>query len=718
MDDNNPILGLHGMQVISMDAMLQMLMGGMQTTLGDIESYNMGNSPLDIMGLLNSNNKIVEIVTESENLSDVVRNSESSDSDIEALQSEDDDEYEHIEPIILKREEKVLINVGGKKFRLAPSVLKKLDIRVERLSRVKSEYFMDRDGYYFQEIIQLLNNINGNKDLLLDMIGDFSDQMIVEMVAYQLLPSKFKPEYKTKLKNLVGFKTASNGKPELVRIYVQNKKFETFDSTISRSEYLTPFLKSQSVIKLDTDPTLFRYVLNFLRHGELYVMNKQIIALMNTLQIPYELLEKSHDYTIMTAYEPLSSETSMYQLSMNNNQLNYKYYPKPASSALTDVADNYFIFNESNRYLNYDNMDASFNNEYMNVIQTKSKLAFSSTLDFDLTCMVQGDLIEDIMVVIDLPILNPVNNLRYVDNVGYNLIEDIKLTIMNNNLMESNGDYLYLYPIVYGDQAQSYHTMANVRTACKSKIIYDSHLIDVTRLVIPLNLIRNATNHLPIQKFIKNNWSCHLLLTLSSSEKVLKSISVRAPGKPTEVPILNVFLQANYANLGLNMSSPTKKITINNELRNDKLMYIYDHTKCIRAPITPSDDKYFNVTMIPLIEFFHMKDLIITINDSKSNDVGCYVDALIELEILVLMPNNELQVYQKFDSMFLNEVIPLKRLKRTLPPGIYYYSFSSDPYDHRILGGMPGKNVFVRIKTTNISGTINVFSNNYQKAII
>ena len=66
----------------------------------------------------------------------------------------------------------------------------------------------------------------------------------------------------------------------------------------------------------------------------------------------------------------------------------------------------------------------------------------------------------------------------------------------------------------------------------------------------------------------------------------------------------------------------------------------------------------------------------------------------------------------------LNKYIPLKKLGHKLPNGIYYYSFSADPLDYHILGGLIGTNYFLSVKTNKLEGDIHVYSLNYNKIII
>jgi hypothetical protein len=668
-----------------MDSMLQMLFGPHLHNFIQIEMNNQDSvsqydcDTADSIQYVNTNkNKIVEL---EEN---VIENVKENDSD------------SHIESIPLTPlESKILINVGGKKFKLIPSVLQRLDIKLDKLALNDNEYFLDRDGYYFQEIVQLLNKINGNKEILENLIEDFSDQMIIEMIYYKLLSEKFKPEYKIRIKTIV---SANVIKSNIIKIYTRNVKFETFESTLSWSRYLTQHVKT-GIIRLDIDSTVFRYVLNFLRTGELYTINKHIINAINILQIQYDSfdsIEKSNDFNIISVYEQINPEISIYELSLSNNLLNHKFYP------IRKDKKEYYHFNESNKYINSDNSLASYNSEYLNIINTKSNMAFGNKLDFDLTVqdkLTLGDLIEDLTLVVDLPVLNPNDNLQYVNNVGFKLLEQIDLTIMGNNIMETNGDYLYLYPILYlNQQYKQYHAMANIRTT-KCKIIYDNHLIDVNRLIIPLHLIKSRSNNLPIHKMIKNNWNCHLYVKLSSLNDIIQPTNSNITNI-TNIPLLNVFIQTNYVNIGTHIK------------QDEKLLYIYDHLKQIRTNINQTNDKYFNVTNVLLDDFFHMKDLIIVIHKHNSS-FHEFINGLIEMEILI-----EDKLYQKFDMMLLTEMIPLKRLGHTLPDCLYYYSFSFDPYDYKINGGIAGKNITLRIRTIKMDGVITVFSNNYQKVII
>jgi hypothetical protein len=649
---------------------------------------------------------------------------------------------------ILKMENKITLNVGGKKFNIKKNLLEYLNINYGRLHKIiKDEriiYFMDKDPYYFSKIMALVKLYGFDQEKILEHINDYSEQLINELCLYGLLDKKFNPRPKLRLKRTVTFPSRHD---DIVKIIAGEQLFETSSGVLSRSNYFDTKLKlsrSKQFYLSDIDPKIFRYVLNFLRTGELYVNNADIIELLNNYGIEYEKLEnKKINENIVSHYIPHNLDSVYNQLFGCINVIDPRTNPIPNTNSLYQFIDNKLYYPE--------NMLVSPNVENINIISTDSKLIFGSEIVFNLTDVSKnlGECIEDLLLCIDIPVLKPTEQVEYIDFVEYHLVENISIVIndgVNKKIMlQTNNDLLYLHSIIYTDNADDYHEMVNIEGK-KIKLLYENTLIDIHRIVLPLFLFRDKQNHLPIKKMMDKNISALLVVKMAPLKKLFKN-------KIKEIPLLNVCLISNFINLapsisvlqnnnshdhvsqhnvslnkqGNQISNTISQIPINIELKTQPIMYLYDKTHPIIIPIQTTPNPIYDVAIVPLDKFGFIKDFFFTIvekEDFISNRINKFSEELIEMEILQLkeIPQAQTQktlvLHSKLDSSMLNYYIPLKRLGHKLPNGIYYYSFSSDPKNNQILGGLLGIGYILRIKVKKMDGYIKFYANEYHKEII
>lgn len=638
------------------------------------------------------------------------------------------------EPIPIKsvleqnKSNKIALNIGGKKFNLKKKFIDLLQIPYSKFPKIINNnqitYFLDRDPYYFSKITSLIKLYGLDQEKILSRIDDYSDQLLGELCFYGIIDEKFNPRPKLRLKRAVTF---SSRNFDIIKVTVGDQTFETSSCVLSRSNYFDnklKIIKSNQLNLTKVDPKIFRYILNFLRTGELYVYNESIIQLLENYDIEYEKVEsKKINNNIVTHYTMHTTDVVNHQITDCINMLDPKSNKIPSTDNWYQFIDNKCYYPEATF--------ASPNVENMNIINTESTISFGSDIVFNLTDKTKdlGECIEDLLLCIDIPILNPAEGVAYRDLVEYHLIEDIRIVInqigepKNTVLTNTNGSLLYLYPMIYTDQPDVYSDM--ITNGNHLKVLFNDNLIDIHRVILPLFLLKGGRSHLPIKKMINSKMSAQLIVKMSPTKKLFKD-------KIKEIPLLNICLISNYITLAPNilvqkMATENGKqirnvgpMPINIELKKIPIMHLYDRTHSITVPIQSTSNAIYDTAILPLDKFGFIKDLffiIVTKEDLIADNIERFSAELIEFEILS-SKDQQLSVYAKMDSFLLNSYIPLKKLGHRLPTGIYYYTFSSDPKKSQFLGGYLGEGSFIRLKVQKMNGVVKFYINEYVKKII
>lgn len=625
---------------------------------------------------------------------------------------------------VIQPEKKIILNVGGKKFNVKKTLIDKLKIDYCKLHKTikddgTSIYFLDRDPSYFSKIISLIRLYGFDEDKIISHLQDYSESFINELCFYSLLDKKFSPRPKLRLKRAVTFPARYD---DIITIIIDDQTFETLSANLSRSNYFNNKLKickSKRFYLNDIDPKIFRYVLNFLRIGESYVTSPEIVEMLRTYNVEYEKLEKKKIIdNIVQHYTPHGVEAIQMQIIDCINNLDSRSTQNPNMSTFCKFVDNKYYVPQT--------MMISPNVENINVLTTTSKLEFDSDILFHLNDknMMLGDCIDDLLLCIDIPIIKATEPSQYVDFLEYKLIETITVVahnIKDNSkkvILQTNGDILYMTPFLESKYYSHYHEMMSA-VGKESKILFEDNLIDIKRIILPLFLLKGQQNHLPIRKLSDSDISVYLIVKISPLTKIFKN-------KTKDIPLLNICLIANFIRLApfINVIKNDMTITqvpINIELNNYPILYVYEKNHQLVIPIQTSNNQIYDTTIIPLDKYGFIKSFFFTIVTQENviaNNLDKFENDLIEIEIIKLNNNKSIFLHSKMDSFLLNSYIPLKKLGYTLPSGMYYYSFSSNPKSNQILGGFDGNSSFIKIKTKKLTGVIKFYIVEYLKEFI
>lgn len=667
---------------------------------------NIGN--LDYITTLLSKNthKIEEIkdedsntlCLEDDNLVDIDKtdlNSKNNDIILSSENSEDE---------VNTIDDKVKINVGGKKFLISEKILNAINIKHDNFLQINKNnetlYFIDRDPFYFLKILDLMKSISFDKEKIIDILDQCSEQLIYELYIYELIDKKYCGDPKIILRRNVTFTDSLVDNNKIVKIIIDNEKFESYYKTISKSKKLYNELKDTKSLTLkNIELTTFRYILNLLRYGELYFTSAQVLEYLSIYDIDYEKFSQTHNEKFISNYENFTLDFIEKQQLINMKTLNPKLFIHNASKNIN-------LFSGDNYCYPAENLLITDNIEHYNIIYSKSQLNFNSQIAFNLTEHIYGDCINDIILCLDLPILSPLDNCEYVNDINTKIFKNIYLIKKYKNeakaILETSGKYLSIYPKIYknGNTIKIEHN--------KMKMIYDNNIIDIFRIMVPLNLF-DGKNNLPIKKLLEKGINIDLLISIAPLNDIFRD-------KIKDILLLNTFLIVNYVNYANNILTIKDNnlitLPINIALKKTDILYLYNksYNTILEIPSKTFNDIYTELTF-KLKKFKMIKDFYFYLTETeKSLD---FVDNLIELEITYIK-NDKYTIFSKLDSLMLNYYIPSNKLGYTLLSGLYYYSFSSNPLKNQMLGMLNGLDFELKFRIKNMKGVLHLFINEYQ----
>ena len=664
----------------------------------DLTTYSL------LKSLISDSGKILDldsmIISKCDNIDSV------SVDDLKELCSENnsDNEIELSDDESLK---KYIINVGGSIFKLSGKELSVLKINPSDIPTDYINYIIDRDPKLFSQIIELLSKYESNNipKIVRENPNKFSETFISELCDYELLDKSYYPKPIIKI-NIPDKKI--NFANDLITLIVDNKKFTTTYKTLSVSEKLKNITNETNISGIKSYD--FNHILNLLRTSRLYYTNDTIIEKIEKIKIPNIYPKKSNndisDKNIVMIYQPIDN-SKMVSEQMTN------------MVASLDPRFNLNIpFKNKNLYDQSKNLNIGFNMENYNIITTKSQLNFGSQLIFNVSHN-DSDFIEDLLLLIDIPVISEDKSYCYVPNIQYKIIESLSVQLINTNnqnepitMISFPGEYLYYYPELYTNNCNYYRELSNGSSKISS-IIYPSKsgdkIIEIHRLILPTFIFNNKNNCLPIKKLINSGINIEFVVNIADQNKILSDKT------NDNIPLLNVILMANYINLSSHMLIPDLEKGVKTEKINDshllnKNFYIYNNVVKQKYVVYPSENNIYDSIIISMKSIKMIKDIFfVIVNKDDVPQIG----QLIDMKIL-----NDNKPYQLFDSLMLNNYFPLKKLGHSIGDSTYYYSFSPNPIEPNLSNGFIPflYDIELRIKKNNYA--ILFFFNEYSKKII
>lgn len=620
----------------------------------------------------------------------------------------------------------IKMDIGGKKIKITQDLLEKSELLRKIINDTE---FIDMDPVIFNYLLQVIKLGNTNTE--------HHKKYNNTLVKMKILNENFLMKPKIILNN--PFIYNEEDKYNIIKINLRGNIHKTFKKNIMKSTYLIKKLAQDKVIYLDEDYKSFSYILNLLRNNSTCYFPKDYYNLLDKYELDYTKIKKEkkeikinkkkndfNDFTDINSnssvlsndsinYEKnrnihlqetyLENKTDMtcglLQIASNNTKIyepiikkelsNYYPYSDRVKDKMTKIYTNSSVDQYFTLLPTHTIVHQQINSEKYSIVEKEINVNYGKTIVFDLKEFDYGDLIDDMILVIDLESLE---NGRWVNKLGNMIVKRYYFNINGENKINCTGEYLDIYDDLFLKNNND-----------NLNIVYDNNKKGnnlskrYNRIMIPFKL----NEKIPIAKDIK------ILLYVELQEKnkciipLEKSDSQNVGGN-----IVNLSLLTNYINLEVER----------NKIINSKNLYIYDNIKLISKNIEQNrDDNDYSVTVIPLDSFDYIKDLTIVIHeysDIENKDFFKYSDSLLDAELLIGDKN-----LFKLDKLMLNKYLPYKYFgKIPKSRGIYYYSFSTKPNENGLYGGFninfeKKYKTNLVIRTLPINGVIHIYSNNY-----
>ena len=615
--------------------------------------------------LQEENVKIQEIIEEKSNQPMLlennvpVDNTETKNDEIDLLSDDEtaNDEIELSSEEIaeeIKLDDRITINVGGRKFNFKPSLLNLLCIDYKNLPLTKNNiYFLDRDPNNLMTVITMLKNTDMDKEKLKKAIDEF-DEPKKSIIKHEMFLYNVWDELN---EVMVEIDPVSCERGEITM--VESNQDIVFETTV--------FGSNNNIGKFNAYP--LRHVINFLRFGKYYYMDDEMRFILKSMKIKYKNLKSIK--TIVSNYQTSEEDAVAFQFMTRTSIFN-------GEDAKPNLIDNGLY--------NPDAMRASLTTEMMDIISTdSSSLKFNTDIEYIIEDSIE-DLMNDIILCVDIMKIDYDDAIK--NGIGYSLLKYIEVYVFSPDtsseilLLRTTGDRLRLDSVIYSENSNVYNRMASLTD--DMQILYEDNLIDLYRITLPLFFFRDIKSFIPIRKIINRGM------------KMKIKLNINAPTGHIDSPLLNAFFMVNGVVLPYQcfIRNEVTKVNeykqINSHFVSVPFLYSFRLAKEIIIKSDTIDLMINPPTGDNIIDFF-----FVTADDSNK-----YEDNLVQMEIFV---GPEKKFFGRADTMMLSTYLPLKRLGHVLPRGVYYYSFSPTPQRSENNGSIMSNGLTIKLKMRRMS---------------
>ena len=564
-----------------------------------------------------------------------------------------------------KRSEHLNLNVGGKYFSVSLETLQLLRIDIDKLTLCSEPtedevLFLDRDPFYFEKAVDIAKKYGNSEKRLLSAIKNESEQFRYELCLYGLLKMNHQPQPKIYLRYMKYREREKSNFAinQIITIKVQDMTFQTTALVLSRSSIIEKqsLEKDSMIIVNDTAAKIFRYVVNFLRLGNLFVINSEVIRCLDRYNIPYTTLDhvrKTSEENVIINHKDIKQTGSIITPHLPNleEELTLETQLDAAKATFNLMCTmmrpkDYFTF--------VDIMTQT-------VLLTESQLKFDSDIVFDLMQRGKSEIVTGFVLCVDMPVLKT----GYQDLMEYKILESVSLVLQDTKrpdrvsvIASTHGKAIYFDPVIYNQNSELIHAATQGRNV---KMIYGNDLIDVYRISYILNIVDDR-RPLPIESLRAMNKKVNLVIHLASTDKFLETSNMH-------IDLLNICLRTTAVKL---LESSVDK----------PMIYQFQRRTCITAPIVPTANPHYETVLIPLDQYRLISDFyILTPKNQNQNQWHLLSDDLIETHVLTKTKASNMSLFISLDAHTMNVITPLRRYGTSPSLGVYYHNFESSDGD-------------------------------------
>ncbi len=303
---------------------------------------------------------------------------------------------------------------------------------------------------------------------------------------------------------------------------------------------------------------------------------------------------------------------------------------------------------------------------------------FIGNIDFGqkITCVLSkhGDLISNMILDISLPELAVGENVSYINNIAYFIIDYIELEINGKSIIKYPGEWLYIYDQLTNPSFTDLYQLIGYNRSDINIPISNPNMIKPTKnVMLPLKFwfCNNPEYALPVISSYYSDIKININLA------TLSNITTGTGLGDTKVKVasgskLDVKLYTDY----IFLESDEKKLFLNNvnSYLIEQVQYfeplIYSNNYNIEVPLNKYNHLVKEIVVVTKLE---NSTVPYNFTNNESNELS--TDSIVDNMQFILNGYE----YSTYSADWYNKVIPYKYHTNSVNMGIYNYSFSIYP---------------------------------------